>query len=403
VATSSGLKRSLTTPLLVLYGLGNILGAGIYVLIGEVAAVAGYLAPLAFVVAALVVSFTAFSYAELSARYPLSAGEAVYVQEGFGQTWLSRLIGLLIALAGMASASTIANGFTGYLRIFVDLPDWFALTLLLLSLGALAAWGIKQSVWAASLLTLFEIAGLLLVVFVAGDNLSHLPARLTDLVPDEPGNWPAVLTAAFLAFYAFIGFEDMVNVAEEVVEPQRTMPRAIIIALVIATLLYASVVLVAVLSVPPQQLAGSDAPLAMIYQAATGEQAWILGAISLLAVVNGALIQMIMASRVFYGMARKDWLPRWLATINPRTQTPLPATVLVTLLVLIFALVLDLVALASLTSSLILVVFALMNASLLRIRRRHPKPLGVRTFAAWIPWFGLLSSLALLFAQLLHG
>lgn len=402
MATSSGLKRSLTTPLLVFYGLGNILGAGIYVLIGEVSAVAGYLAPVAFAVAALAVSFTAFSYAELSARYPLSAGEAVYVQEGFGRIWLSRLIGVLIALAGMVSASTIANGFAGYLRIFVEVPDWLALSLLLLGLGALAAWGISQSVWAASLITLLEIGGLLLVLVVAGDNLTHLPDHLPDLIPDQPGHWPAILTAAFLAFYAFIGFEDMVNVAEEVVEPERTMPRAIIIALAVATLLYASVVLVAVLSVPPQQLAGSDAPLALIYQVATGERAWVLGAISLLAVVNGALIQMIMASRVFYGMANRQWLPRWLAKINPRTRTPVPATVLVTLLVLFFALAFDLVALASLTSSLILVIFALVNASLLRIRRRHPAPRDVRTYAAWIPWFGLLSSLALLSAQLLH-
>jgi len=401
MSTTPTLKRSLGTTLLVLYGLGNILGAGIYVLIGEVAGVAGYLAPLAFAVAALAVSFTAFSYAELAARFPLCGGEAIYLHEAFGRAWLSRLVGLLIGLAGMVSAATIANGFTGYLRVFVDLPDAIALPLLLFALGGLAAWGISQAVWVAAAITVLEVGGLLLVLVAGSDSLATLPERWPELLPDAAVQWPAVMLAAFLAFYAFIGFEDMVNVAEEVVDPQHSMPRAIVIALLISTVLYAAVALVAVLSLPPEQLAGSEAPLAMVYEAATGERAWLLSGISLFAVVNGALIQMIMASRLFYGMARKGWLPALLGTIHQGTRTPLIATALVTAIVLLLALGFDLVALASLTSGLILLVFALVNVALLKIRRGAPAPPGVRSYPLWVPCCGLLFSIALLAAQLL--
>jgi APA family basic amino acid/polyamine antiporter len=402
VPATGRLKRSLTTPLLVFYGLGNILGAGIYVLIGEVAGIAGYRTPLAFATAAIAVSFTAFSYAELAARFPLSAGEAVYVEEGFGLTWLSRAVGILIALAGMVSAATLANGFVGYLGLFVTAPAPLSLALVLVGLGTLAAWGIRQSVMVASLITLVEILGLLMVLAVAGDNLARLPAVMPELVPQEASDWPLVLSGAFLAFYAFIGFEDMVNVAEEVVAPERTLPRAIVLALVIATLLYAAVALVAVLSVAPDRLAASDAPLALVYEQATGQPAWALGLISLFAVINGVLIQMIMASRIFYGMADRGWLPAALSRVHPRRRTPLNATVLVTLVVLALALALDLVALAALTSTLILVVFLLVNGALLRIRARQPAPAGIRPVAAWVPWLGLGCSAALLTVQSLH-
>ncbi|MFT5172782.1 MAG: APA family basic amino acid/polyamine antiporter, partial [Gammaproteobacteria bacterium] len=157
------LKRQLGLALLVLYGLGNILGAGIYVLVGEVSAAAGYHAPLAFVVAAIVAALTAFSYGELAARYPVSAGVAIYMHKAFANKPLSITVGLLTAMAGLASTATLARGFVGYARIVLPVADSLLVTALVLALGLIAAWGIRQSVRIAAALTLVEVGGLLLV------------------------------------------------------------------------------------------------------------------------------------------------------------------------------------------------------------------------------------------------
>jgi len=395
------LKRSLSLWLITFYGLGTILGAGIYVLIGKVAANAGLYAPVSFLVAALLAGFSAFSYAELSARFPKSAGEAVYVEEGLHLRGLSILVGGLIILTGIVSAATIANGFVGYLHVFVTIPDWLAISAVVLGLGALAAWGIRESVLAATAITLIEVGGLLFILAVAGGSLGQLPERLPELLPPlQAGIWQGILLGAALAFYAFIGFEDMVNVAEEVKNPERNLPRAILLALGISTLLYLLVSLTAVLSLPPEELAVSRAPLALIYSHTTGGSPVVISLISLFAVVNGALIQIIMSSRVLYGMSRAGWLHAALGNVHPFTRTPLLATALVTLVVLTLALWLPLETLARITSFIILIVFSLINLSLLRIKRRDPRPAGVRVIPGWIPWAGFLSSSAFVLYQL---
>jgi amino acid transporter len=176
------LKRAFTLPLLTFYGLGTIIGAGIYVLIGEVAGSAGMAAPFAFIVAALLATFSALSYAELSARYPLSAGEAVYTWHAFSLRSLSRLVGMMLVMIGLVSGATLVSGFVGYFQVFLPWEDWLIITLLVLALGALAVWGIAESAWVAAITTLVEIGGLLLVVFTAGDNLATLPQRLPEMV-----------------------------------------------------------------------------------------------------------------------------------------------------------------------------------------------------------------------------
>ncbi|MEW6331026.1 MAG: APC family permease [Pseudomonadota bacterium] len=398
---STELRRSLSLAQITLYGLGTILGAGIYVLVGKVAGLAGLYAPVAFVVAAALAALTGLSYAELSARYPRSAGEAVYVQEGLHLRPLSVLVGFLIILTGVVSASTIANGFVGYLHVFLPVPDWLAIALLVLLLGALAAWGISESVMAASLITLVEVGGLILVLFVAGDSLGELPERLPELIPPvDAGVWHGILLGAFIAFYAFIGFEDMVNVAEEVKNPTRLLPLAILIAIVVSTILYLLVALVAVLALPPAELAQSRAPLALIYERATGSAPVLISLISIFAVVNGALIQIIMAARVLYGMSREGWLHGVFGRVHPVTQTPLISTALVTLVVLVLSLWLPLVTLAKATSFIVLVVFALINLALVRIKRRDPRPAGIRVYPAWIPVAGFLSATAFVLFQL---
>ncbi len=367
-----GLRRRLSLPLLTFYGLGTIVGAGIYVLVGAVAGRAGVYAPVAFLTSALIAGLTAHSYARLSARFPESAGEAVYVRHAFGSRWLAAVTGIAVIATGVVSAATIANGFAGYFGVFVESPAWLVIALFVLALCAVAAWGILQSVWLATLITLLSIAGLLIVVFLARDALWTVGERWQELVPPlELGAWTGITFGAFLAFYAFIGFEDMVNVAEEVREPRRTLPLAIYSALILAVLLYVLVALVTVLAVDVETLAVSTAPLVDVVAAAgSGDAGRLIAAFSLLSVTNSALAQIIMASRILYGMSRDAALPTWFSKVSPRTKTPVRATLFTGLIVLLFALALPLVTLAEITSFVIILVFALINASYFRLRLR---------------------------------
>jgi len=407
--TQPTLKRSLSLPLITLYGLGNILGAGIYVLVGKVAGEAGYFAPLSFLIASVIAATSAFTYAELSARYPVSAGEAVYIHKGFGLQKLSLLVGLLITLAGIVSAAAITHGFAGYMQVFFDLPRWLVIILLLLVLGGLAAWGINQSARVAALFTLAEIAGLLLILFVSSDQLTAMDQSaerlhsLEQIGLSRHFSLLGLFSGAFLAFYAYIGFEDMVNIAEEVKNPQRNMPRAILWCVIISTLLYGGVALVSINVLTPAELAQSDAPLAMVYTRATGDKPFVITLIGIFAVINGALIQLIMSSRLLYGMASRRWLPVVLSKIHPTTNTPINSTIVTVLLILFFAMVFQIVALAEMTSYLVLVVFALVNLALIRIKQKQPAPSGVMVFSVWLPRFGFLTATSFLFIELFSG
>ncbi|MCW8922530.1 MAG: APC family permease [Gammaproteobacteria bacterium] len=401
----NSLKRSLTLPLITFYGLGNILGAGIYALIGKVAGEAGYYAPLSFLLASIIASFSALSYAELSARYPVSAGEAVYLYEGFHIRKLSLLVGLLIVCAGVVSSAAIVHGFVGYLKVLLvayipsiqAIPSEMIITALLLILGALAIWGIRQSVTVASFLTLLEIAGLGLIIWVGVEQLPTMQQNFMAIPEMNHGfSFIGIFAGAFLAFYAYLGFEDMVNVAEEVQDPQRNMPRAILLAVIISALLYAGVATVAILFVEPQQLAQNDAPLAMVYTAATGKAPIVISMIGVFAVINGALIQLIMASRLLYGMGHRGWLPNWFSAIYAPTRTPVNSTLVVVSLILFFAIVLPMVTLAEMTSFIILIVFTLVNLALIKIKQKQPRPEGVRVFPLWIPKVGFVSAVLFL-------
>ncbi len=394
------LRRAIALPLLTLYGLGTILGAGIYVLVGKVAGLAGMYAPVSFALAALLAVLTGLSYTELAARYPKSAGQALYVAHGFGSRMLALAVGWLVVATALVSGAAIVNGFVGYLHVFVPLSRELAIGLVVLTLGAIAAWGIRESVATATVITLIEVAGLLLVIAVAAPALSTLPQRAHELVPPPDAQvWAGIALGAFLAFYAFIGFEDVVNVAEEVRDPARTLPRAIVIAIIASTVLYLGVSLVAVLALAPHTLAASDAPLALLYQHATGEAPTVIAVISLFAVVNGALVQIVLAARMLYGMSREGWQTAAFGRVHAYTRTPLLATVTVTMALLALALWFPLVTLAKVTSTLVLVMFAFMNAALLRIKRRAPHPPGVRTVPTWVPAAGLVSSAGFVVAQ----
>ena len=307
--------------------------------------------------------------------YPKSAGEAVYVKEAFNYNQLAVFVGIMVILNGSVSAAALANGFVGYLQTFLPISDWAAIVVISLVLGLIAAWGIGQSVTAAGIITLVEIGGLLLIVWVARDEFTSLPLRSHELIPELNSTvWLGILGGSFLAFYAFIGFEDMVNVAEEIKDVEKTLPRAIIITLVVTTLIYVLVTLVAVLSIPPQELAKEKAPLSFIYQVKSGSDPTLISLIGIFAIINGALIQMIMASRVLYGMSRQSISPgalRFMGDINSHTRTPVKATAAVVILVCGLALSFAIEILAETTSLMILIIATLVNGALLRIKLRE--------------------------------
>jgi len=300
----------------------------------------------------------------------------------------------------MVSAATLARGFAGYFHVLVDLPDALLIVCLVAALGFIAAWGIKSSVRIAATLTLIEAGGLVMIVVVAGGNLDTVPENLPRMLLLEGDSaLSGLVLGAFLAFFAFIGFEDMVNVAEEVKRPERNLPLGILIALVVSTVIYLLVVLAALTSVPMEKLAGSKAPLALVYQHVTGGSPVVISSIGSLAVVNGALVQIIMAARIFYGMSVSGWLPRVLRTVNPRTRTPVTATVVVVVIVVTLALWFPLVGLASTTSFLVLTVFGVVNLTLVALKRRQPRAAGVMPCPMWVPMAGATASFGLLVAQ----
>ena len=391
------LKRSIGLGLLTLYGLGTILGAGIYVLIGEVARVSGTATPSAFLVAALLAGFTAFSYAELAGRLPKSAGEAAYVQAGFSRPRVSQLTGWAVIFTGVVSAATIARGFVGYLSVFLTLPPTLIIIMLVVAVGALAFWGISESLWAAGAITVVEVAGLILVCWVARGSLDQVGVDWLQFLPG-PGSdpWAGVLAGAFVAFYAYIGFEDIVNVAEEVQQPRRTVPAAIILCLLVSTGLYMLVAVIAITSVPLERLAGSTAPLAEVV-ISQGYSPDVIALISLLAVVNGALIQVIMASRVLYGLAAQDLAWSVFARVHRVTRTPHYATLVAGLAVLALAVVFPLEVLARMTSFVALGIFAGVNAALLRLKRQGTS--SAFSVPAAIPIVGCTLCISMMFYQ----
>lgn len=391
------LIRRLSLPLLIFYGIGTILGAGIYVLVGKVAGEAGFYTPFSFIVASLLAAFSAFSYAELAARFPRSAGEAIYIEEGFGVKPLSIAVGLMIVSVGVVSVAALAHGFAGYFNVFFEIPESVIVVSLVLFVGLVCGWGIGQSVMIASIMTIVEIIGLLIILYVGRDAFTLVPIKIPEMIPPlDTSIWAGIFMGSFIAFYAYLGFEDIVNVAEEAIKPSINIPLAIIISLIVTTLFYILISVVAVLLMSPQELALSNAPLAMLYEKTTGHSPVIITIISLISVINGALIQVIMASRVLYGMSRKKWLPEKIGEINATTHTPLIATIIIVSFVLFFALLFPLLSLAKITSFITLIIFMSINFALVKIKYSHEGYDGFMVPIA-VPLIGGFSTLLFIF------
>jgi amino acid transporter len=393
------LARSLSLLHATLYGLGVTIGAGIYVLIGAAAARAGMHAPLAFVIAAALMALSAASFAELACRLPVAAGEAAYAREAFRSDRIATAVGLLVIAIAIVSAAAISIGSAGYLGVFLPVPEPVLIVGVVVAMGAIAAWGVKEAVSFAGAMTVIEIVGLLLLILAGVGSGTDVVTRLPEIVPPlaNPAVCVGIASTTLLAVFAFIGFEGLANVAEEVRDPERTLPRAILLTLAVSTLLYVLVVWISLVAVGPSELARSSAPLALVFERLTGASPWTMGSIAVVATLNGIIVQIIMASRVLYGLARQGGLPAAFGKVNQATRTPLVATVFTTALVLLLAVTFPLYHLADLTSRLTLIVFAVVNISLIRIKKRGDMPPG-RIYVAptWVPWAGAATCILLL-------
>ncbi|WP_417679056.1 APC family permease [Pseudodonghicola sp.] len=388
------LKRRIGLGLLTAYGVGVMIGAGIYVLVGAVAAQAGVWAPLSFLIAGLIAAPTALSYAEFSTRLPEAAGEAAYVGQGLKSQALALLVGLAIVTAGTISAGAVLRGGVGYLTQVLPVGTVVVAVALGVVLTAVAVLGVLESLALAALFTVIEVSGLILVIWAGA---SAAPG--VDILTPGPLSLAGVGVGAVLAFFAFIGFEDIVNMAEEVERPQRNLPRAILISLLVTSVLYAAVTWAAVRAVPLADLAASDSPLVLVWRASGQGSGHFLAVIAVFAALNGVLAQIVMAARVLFGLGRRSAALAIFHQAHPRFGTPVLATVLVGVLVTLASALVPLITLAGLTSSILLGVFVLVNLALILQKRRAP----VASFRVpmAVPVLGVVVSVAALVLSVL--
>ncbi len=393
------LKRDITGPLLYLFILGDVLGAGVYALAGAIAGEVGGVTWVPMLVALLLALLTATSYAELVTKYPQAGGAAVFAQRAFRSPIVSYLVGFCMLAAGIVSAAALALAFSGdYLASFVDVPPAVGAVVFLLLVAALNARGIKESLRANIVMTAVELSGLVLVVVVVAMMLGAGGGDLGRAVQFGEGVDPVVgvLGAALLAYYSFVGFETSANVAEEVRDPSRVYPRALFGALLTAGVMYMLVGTAASVALPADELAASSAPL-LDAVGATGVPvpAWLFSLVALIAVANGALLTMIMSSRLAYGMGVEGLFPPVFARVLPGRRTPWVAILVTTLLAVALTLTGGVVVLAETVVLLLLVVFISSNVAVLVLRRDRVEH---RHFRAWtvVPVLAVLSCLVLL-------
>jgi APA family basic amino acid/polyamine antiporter len=386
------LKRTLGAPALTLYGLGTILGAGIYSVLGAAAGVSGAGLWLSFLVSAAIATLTALSYAELSTALPRAGAEYVYLREAVPRhRVVGFTVGLLMAASGAATAATVALAFAGYLGIPV--PALVIALVLLAVIAGVAIIGVRQSATVAIVFTLIEAGGLVAVIAV-GVSVPGFGAALGEL----PGPAEAVAGAS-LVFFSYLGFENIANLAEEAERPERSLPRAILLSVAIATALYVLVALAAVALMPAEQLADSDAPLSDAVATASPRVAGALRGIALFATANTALASTMSASRVLFGMARDGDLPRPLAALLPGRQTPWLATLVVAALAAALTPLGGVEVVASVSSFAALLAFAAVNAAVVILRRRDPdraRPFRVPLAIAGVPVLPAIGALAAL-------
>ncbi len=403
------LKRCLSLTEIAIYGVGLILGAGIYVLVGSAAGIAGNMLWLAFLLAALVASFTALSYAELSAMYPRAGAEYIFAKEAFGWNSVAWVIGFIAIIIGFTTASAVAVGFAQYLAYFVPLDKTLLAAGLIVVMTGINYWGIKESARFNVLASSIEVGGLLLVIFVGGYYISagEIPIanlfELPRLTHSEGGSLLPLISAAALIFFAFMGFEDIANIAEEAANPSQTLPKAFIYALLISTVIYMLVAIIVVSVIPFAELAASKQPLSLVMESLIGGVApELIALIALFATANTVLITLIVCARMMYGMARSGSLPAPLARVQAKRRTPHFAIGLTAVFSIMFLFFKEIEVLASIADVGIFVLFLVVNLSniILRYKRaelvrpwRAPFNIGRMPMASL---FGVISCLVML-------
>jgi amino acid transporter len=399
------LRRTLGFWLLLLYGIGIIVGAGIYVLVGTVTAQAGMTAPLAFVAAGALATLTGLTYAELVTRLPEASGAVAYVHAASGSRSAAWAVALAVVLIAVTSAATVARGSAGYVHQFVAAPDWLPGAVLVAVFTAAACLKVEFGARLAALFGVLEVGGLLFAAAIPIGALADLPERASELLPHAPGDWRGLAGGAFLAFFAFMGFETLANMAEETRDVARTLPRAILAAIAVTAVLYALVALVAVLAVPLDILLRSRAPLCLLLEQGGIDCGRGFAAIALAALSNGILVELILVGRLLYGMARRGLVPAWFGGVAAGSGVPVRATVMGGGAVMLLAAAVPFEALAGATSGLTLAVFTAVNLALAvlkwRDRRGAPPaaPPAVNVPLA-VPALGAIASLGLLVAAL---
>ncbi|MGH3458947.1 APC family permease [Aeromicrobium sp.] len=383
---STELRRVMGPKLLLLFIIGDILGTGVYALTGQVAAEVGGAAWLPFLVAFVVALLTAFSYLELVTKYPQAAGAALYVHKAFAVHFFTFIVAFAVMSSGITSASTASRAFASNLALGLG---WEASStvIMLMAIGFMALVmainlrGVSESVKTNVVLTLIELTGLVLVILVGIWAISGGDADFSRVVafdtPEDKSIFLAVTTATSLAFFAMVGFEDSVNMAEECKDPPGIFPKMMLTGLGVTGLIYVLVSICAVALVPVGELAASDTPLTLVVERGAPDVPIgdIFPFISMVAVANSALINMMMASRLLYGMGKQGVIPRSLSKVHPRTRTPWVSILFTTALA--FALIAyvsyaseDAIAVLGGTTALLLLgVFAVVNVAVLVLRR----------------------------------
>jgi APA family basic amino acid/polyamine antiporter len=384
------LKPVLGPVQLIFYSIGVIIGAGVYSVIGTAAGLAQSALWLSFLVSAVVALLTALSYAEMATAFPHAGAEYVYVRRAFPHAdWLAFGVGAVILIGGAATAATVAVAFGGYLRIFADWPVALSALILLAACTAVNIVGLRESSWINVLFTSIEIAGLVLVIAVA----FTVDARSAEAVPASAAE-PAILAAAALLFFVYLGFEHIANMSEEVRHPARDLPLALLVSLGVTTALYIAVAFAAIALATPAELAASDAPLASAVQRAWPGADRLLSAIALFATANTVLITLVAMSRLAFSMARDREIAGVFAKLLHARQTPWTAALLMFAMAAALLPIGSVKFLAQMSSFAALVAFLAVNVALIALRYRmpeHRRPFRVPFAVGTLPVLPLLA------------
>src|SRR3989338_534755 len=391
-----GLRRELGIFQVTIAGVGIILGAGIYALLGIAAGTSGNATWLAFLISALIALFTGLSYAELSSIFKGDSGEYDYIKYALSK-WYAFLIGLSMIAAWFISAAAVALGFAGYFTQLVSMPLIVAALLLVILITLINFVGIKETSWFNTVSTFIEFGGLVIIIFLGLKNFGSVNYF------DMPQGITGVFSSAALVFFAYMGFESIVKLGEETKDPAKVIPRSLLYSVVITAVLYVLVALAAVSIIGWEELNASSAPLATVAAAVLGSKAFILlGIIALFSTSNTVLITMVATSRLAYGMAKEKSLPKFLSLVHERTRTPWAAILIIMLLTFLFTVIGDIEIVANLTNLFLFITFASVNLSMIVLRyklkdrkRSFRCPVNIGNFPV-ITLLGFLSSLGML-------